>query len=338
MQPRILARLKDSRFLLTLSKVQWSQIAFPLLVILPLMGFYIIIPPDRFLKMWGGYFTIVYTAFFVVLTWLHNFLVSKEQSAKTHVVWLGVIVFIAGISVYQFLLYNTDLPILINQAGASLGFMPHPWSWNWRISIDLIIFMAYMIGLIIFFFSLKSLKYFLGPILYSAILVLALLVDAAYPLFTVFQWWVPGIVFLVANLLRIFGVNVTYSKDVLYTPKSGPILIGWPCAGIHSLLIYTAVAYSFLQNLEISRVRKLIYLSMGFLGTYMVNILRIAAIVFANYYFNVDIMIFHYYAGELFFIAWILVFLFAVVMVERRRKRKMENNIQLVSGPDLGSP
>lgn len=326
MQPRILARVKNSRFFLILSKAPLTQIAFPLLVILPVMGFYIIIQPDRFLKMWGGYATIVYTAFFVVLTWLHHYLISKEQSAKTHIVWLGAIVFIAGISVYQFLLYSTELPNLIHQAGAALGFMPHPWSWNWRISIDLIIFTVYMIGLIISFFGFKSLRYFLGPILYSFILICAFLIDAAYPLtqFTVFQWWVPGIVFLVANLLRIFGINVKYSKDVLYTPKSGPILIGWPCAGIHSLLIYTALAYSFLQNLNISRTRKLIYLSIGFLGTYMVNILRITAIVFTNYYFNVDIMTFHYYAGELFFIAWILVFLFAVVMVEKRIKRKME--------------
>jgi len=317
----MLARVKNSRFFLILSKVPWSQIAFPLLVILPVMGFYIIIQPDRFLKMWGGYATVVYTAFFVVLTWLHHCLVSKEQSAKTHVFWLGIIFFIAGISVYQFLLYSTELPNLINQIGAALGFMPNPWNWNWRISIDLIVFTVYMVGLIISFFGFKFLKYFLGPILYSSILVCALLIDAAYPLFTVLQWWVPGIVFLVANLLRVFGVNVTYSKDV-FLNTSPPVSVGWPCAGIHSLLIYTAVAYSFLQNLNISRTRKLIYLSMGFLGTYMVNILRIAAIVFANLRFNVDIMTFHYYAGELFFIMWILVFLFVVVMIERRSRTK----------------
>jgi len=178
------------------------------------------------------------------------------------------------------------------------------------VSIDFIVFTVYAVGLITSFFGVKSLKYFLGPIIYSVALICVFLIDAAYPLtqFTIFQQWVPAIVFLVANLLRALRVNVTYSKDVLYTPKSGAIVIGWPCAGVHSLLIYTAVAYSFLQTLTISRVRKLIYLSIGFFGTYMTNILRIAVIIFGNYYFNWDIYMIHYYAGELFFIIWVVAF------------------------------
>ena len=283
--------------------------------------------------MWIGHAALVYATFFVMLTWLHHRLVSKGQTAKTHIGWLGVTVFLAAISVYQLLLYSTELPQLISQAGALLLYgteLPQLGKFlewfiynNWVTSIDFIVFTVYTVGLIIFFFGVKSLRYFLAPIIYSVALVCAFLVDAAYPNARTLQWWIYGIVFLVANLLQIFRVNVTYSKDVLYT-KSGGVLVGWPCAGIHSLLIYTAVAYSFLQNLDISRLRKFIYLFLGLIGTYIVNILRIAAIIFGNYYFNWNIYMMHMYMGELFFIAWIVFFLFMVVMIERRRGKTKE--------------
>jgi len=318
----MLKRIKSSRFFLLLSRAPWSpQDAFPLLIILPLAGFYII-KPSSFEKMWVGYAALTYAAFFMILTWLYYRMVPKEKKAEIRVAWLVVILFVAGISVYQLLLYTTGLQQLILQAGAALGLSKWWLYDNWATSIDFSIFTVYAIGLMISFFGVKSLKFFLGPIIYSVALICVFLIDAAYPFtqFAIFQQWVPAIVFLVANLLRALRVNVTYSKDVLYTPKSGVIVIGWPCAGVHSLLIYTAVAYSFLQTLTISRVRKLIYLSIGFFGTYMMNILRIAVIIFGNYYFNWDIYTMHYYAGELFFITWIIVFFFVVVTIERRRK------------------
>jgi len=322
----MLAHVKNSRIFSFLWKVPWMpQDAFPILEVVSLAGFYFVRPAAMFEWMWVGYAALTYAAFFVVLTWLYYRIVSKEKRAETRVVWVGVISFLGGISVYQLLLYGTELPQLIYQAGSALGLRDAPTpalSHNWMVSIDFIVFTVYAVGLITSFFGVKSLKYFLGPIIYSVALICVFLIDAAYPLtqFTIFQQWVPAIVFLVANLLRALRVNVTYSKDVLYTPKSGAIVIGWPCAGVHSLLIYTAVAYSFLQTLTISRVRKLIYLSIGFFGTYMTNILRIAVIIFGNYYFNWDIYMIHYYAGELFFIIWVVAFLFMVVTIERKKK------------------
>lgn len=273
--------------------------------------------------MWIGHAALVYATFFVILTWLYYRMIPKGRKAETNVAWLGAISFFFGIYFYHLLLYGDVLPQYILRAGTALGISGWWLHNNWTVSIDFIVFTIYTVGVTISFFGVKSLRYFLAPIFYSVVLVSAFLIDAAYPLgrFTVFQRWVPGIVFLVANLLRIFGVNITYSKDVLYTPKSGMVLVGWPCAGIHSLLIYTAVAYSFLQNLDVSKLRKLTYLFLGLIGTYIVNILRIWAIIFGNYYFNWDINMAHYYTGEIFFIIWIMIFLFIVVMIEKRRGR-----------------
>lgn len=321
----VLERVKVSRFLLLLPGVPWSQVAFPLLTILPMVGFYLI-KPARFEWAWAGHASLVYATFFVILVWLNYYFISKEQRAKTSIAWLGVIPFLAGMCLYQLLLSGKALPQLILQAGTALGLSKWWLTDNWTTSIDFIVFTVYITGLIISFYGVKSLKYFLWPILYMIALIAAFLLDAAYPYadFVLFQWWVPGIVLIVARLLQAFGVNVIYGKNSLTTPRTGTVIIAWPCAGIHSLLIYTAVAFSFLQFLNIPRIRKIVYLSIGFFGTYIVNALRIAAIIFACYYFNADIYLMHSYMGELFFIAWIVVFLFIVVMIERRMGKTKE--------------
>lgn len=320
----MLARLKGSRFFSLLARARvllWAWLPFPFLVVLPVMGFYLL-KPTLFQWVWIGYASLAYATFFLILTWLNHRLVSKEQTAKTRIPWLHVVSLLVAISVYQILLYSTALPQMISQAGEALGIHEPKYLFShWPVLIDFSIFVVYTVGLIGFFFGVKALKFFIGPIIYLVAFICTVIIDIKYPFFDflLLQWWVPGIVFIVAHFLRALGVNVTHGDNWLMTPRSGPIMIAWPCAGIHSLLIYTAVAYSFLQNLYISRVRKLVYVYVGFFGTYLVNILRIATIMLANYYYNVDIQVTHSYLGELFFITWIVVFLFVVVMIERRK-------------------
>jgi len=327
----MLARLKSSRFPPLLARARillWAWLPFPLLVVLPVMGFYLL-KPTLFLWVWIGYASLVYSAFFLLLTWLNYRLISKEETVNPNIPWLYVVSLLAAISVYQILLYSTALPQMISQAGEALGIHGSKYlSFHWPILIDFSIFTVYTVGLIKFFFGFKALKRFIGPIIYLVAFIGTLIIDIAYPFmdFVVLQMWVPVITFMVLHILRALGVDATYGsygKSSLYTPRSGTVIIAWPCAGVHSLLIYTAVVYSFLQNLDISRTRKLIYVSLGFLGTYMVNILRVTAIIVSPY-FGVSINLAHSYAGELFFITWIVVFLFVVVVIERRRRKAKE--------------
>ncbi len=323
----MLARIKSSQLFSLLARSKallWTWLPFPLLAVLPVMGFYLL-KPTLFPWVWVGYASLIYATFFLILTWLNYRLISKEQTAKINIPWLYVVPLLAAISIYQILLYSTALPQMISQAGEALGIQGSKYlSFHWPILIDFSIFTIYIIGLITSFFGVRALKFFVGPVIYLVSFICIVIIDIRYPFldFVVLQRWVPVIVFIVAHLLRVLGVNVTYGENFLYNPRSGMVVIAWPCAGVHSLLIYTAVAYSFLQNLDISKTRKLIYVSLGFLGTYMVNILRVTAIIVSNYYFGVNVNVAHHYAGELFFVIWILVFLFLVVTIERRKQKK----------------
>jgi len=337
----MLERFK-SRFFVLLRKVHLSpRDAFPVLIILSVLGFYLI-KPEKFKTMWIGYAIFAYIAFFVILTWMFYRQVSTEQTTKTKIFWLGVLSFFAGITIYQILIYSAILPQYISQLGAALD-IPSGWCLDvsWPTAIDLSVFTINLIGLIISFFGVKSLKYFLGPILYSSALIVFFIIDAlSYPKNALadaaFDFFVPGIVSVAVGLMQMLGVNVEISTigsgNVMIINKFGlriPIMVDWPCAGVHSLLLYTAISIAFLQFLDIPKMRKLIYGLVGFFGTIFVNILRITTIVFASFYFSADInafsanlQLFHEYSGELFFIAWIVIFLSAVVLIERRVRRK----------------
>ena len=54
--------------------------------------------------------------------------------------------------------------------------------------------------------------------------------------------------------------------------------IAWPCAGIESLLIFTAVALLFLQRMPMSWKAKIGYFAVGAAITYFINVLRIDTI------------------------------------------------------------
>ncbi len=333
----MLERFKTSRFFTPLRKIEWlPQDAFPVLMVLSVVGFWLI-KPEEFKTMWIGYAVFIYIAFFLMLTWLFYRQIPKNQAEEKSVFWLGALSFFAGMCVYQLLIYSGALSPYITQLGTVFGIEGWYLSVSWPTTVDLLVFTIYLLGLIVSFFGVKSLRYFLGPILYSTALVVFFIIDAVVPQNTfadaAFELFVPGIVSIAVGFLHILGVNVEISNtigsgNVMVVRKFGteiPVEVNWPCAGIHGLLIYTAISIAFLQFSEISKLRKLTYALIGFFGTIFVNILRITTIVFASFYssanvdaFQANLYLLHAYSGELFFIAWVIIFLFAVILVERR--------------------
>lgn len=85
--------------------------------------------------------------------------------------------------------------------------------------------------------------------------------------------------------------------------------IGWPCAGVHSIFIYTFVILLFLKDATFSLVRKIIYVAVGAVGTFIVNVFRIVTICIIGTNVGKEAMnLFHSYYGELFFISWALIY------------------------------
>ncbi len=141
------------------------------------------------------------------------------------------------------------------------------------------------------------------------------------------QGFVPFISSIVASVMQRIGYAVqmvTLSDGSVQMLVNGHgFLVYWPCAGVYSLFIYTFVILLFLKGFPMSLWGKLGCFVIGAIGTFFVNILRIVSII------SITITsgdqtgeYFHNYYGELFFLAWIVLYLFALVFVQRFLIRK----------------
>ena len=110
----------------------------------------------------------------------------------------------------------------------------------------------------------------------------------------------------------VLGTDVTTGMPLLHV--TGPLgtaqfTIAWPCAGIESLLIFTAVALLFLKRMNISWKAKIGFFAFGAAITYFINVLRIATIFTIGMQYGVDssqVQAFHFYYGPLYAMAWII--------------------------------
>lgn len=135
---------------------------------------------------------------------------------------------------------------------------------------------------------------------------------------------VPTAAFATA-LMDLLGYNVSLSySSSAFNPEYGamPLMrgsgqvepqvsayIGWPCAGVHSLLLFTLITLVFFKRTKIQRDRKIIFFLFGAAGTYLANILRIASFFAISIHYGSDAgQFFHDSYGELYFIAWMLLF------------------------------
>ena len=143
-------------------------------------------------------------------------------------------------------------------------------------------------------------------------------INNLYPFgkFTPFQILVYPTTMFAANILNLMGYHTTVSY-IDNHPTYGSLTklglkeslvefgIAWPCAGIESLLIYTATILLFLRKSGIPLLHKIIYFLVGGIITYFINILRIVTI------FVIAINrggwgIFHDYYGPLYSLMWII--------------------------------
>jgi len=170
----------------------------------------------------------------------------------------------------------------------------------------------------------KGLPNFAISIVFLGTIGLMYTVDNLYPfgLFTPFQFLVFPTSTLSAGVLNVMGyqtamyssVSPNYGWMPLLTAqvpgnplKSASFLIGWPCAGIESLLIFTVTILLFLKKSAIPLWQKATYFAIGAAVTYFINILRIVSIyVIAINGGNIDV--FHNVYGQLYSIAWIIAY------------------------------
>ncbi len=328
-----------------------------LIKILPLIAFtaplvllFLLNPMDSFLKvsaqdsfqlMWKGrtfqLFFVWLVALEFILSWETIKLKINKQN-KSGVVAFGVVLLFPTIYVVfeYYLGLNGAIASWATQSGVAFAdSMP--------LALEYLVFSLVFCVTVYLSFGKKGLTGFALPALFVALVGVIYTIDNFFPYgqFTPFQILVPTTASLAAGVLGLMGYGVVQGIEIgtgmptlqvtgaLGTAK---FAVAWPCAGIESLLIFTAVALLFLKRMNISWKAKIGFFAFGAAITYFINVLRIATIFTIGVQYGVDspqVQAFHYYYGPLYAMAWIisypLIIMGCLGLWRKIKNRKLRN-------------
>jgi exosortase/archaeosortase family protein len=270
-----------------------------LLKLLPLVAFAVpllwlyLLDAGSFELMWKGrtfqLFFIWLIALELILSWetIQPNKIAKPFSAKTLAFVAALLLPTVYVVLSNYLGLNTAIAEASRQSGVT-------WWDSMALSTEYLVFAVLFCLMIFLQFGKKGLKDFSVP---------------------AFQLLVPTTATLAASALNLMGYQTSLATAgnmprLTATDPANPLRtatfdIAWPCAGIESLLIFTVVALLFLKRMPISWKAKTAYFAVGAAVTYLINILRIAAI-FTIGMNGGDVQLFHFYYGPLYSIAWIV--------------------------------
>jgi thaumarchaeosortase len=206
------------------------------------------------------------------------------------------------------------------------------------LAIEYLVFASIFFLTVYVAFGKKGLTGFALPALFAVLIGILYTIDNIFPYgqFTPFQLLVPTTASLAAGVLGFMGYTcipgVEVGSGMPTLDVSGPLgsakfAIAWPCAGIESLLIFTAVAILFLKGMPISWKAKIGYFAFGAAFTYFINVLRIATIFTIGMQYGIDsvqVQNFHFYYGPLYAMTWIVAYPLIIIASSTawRRLRK----------------
>ena len=125
------------------------------------------------------------------------------------------------------------------------------------------------------------------------------------------DWVVPAEVRLVAVILGLIGSPSQVSTTTIYLDKGGfflPVYISWNCVGWQSFILFAVTLVTGIQG-PFSRASKFEAMVVGFLGTFLMNLLRVASVAVVAYFFGtLPAVLYHDYGGTLIILLWLFAY------------------------------
>jgi thaumarchaeosortase len=288
--------------------------------------------PTTFQKVWKGYVPFLVFLWLVLLEMALNWNKPLEKSRDSPAKFKAVLTafFGSASTIYVLAFYLSGLDQLVLHVGRLAGLSGSLLTISWPISLEYLLFAAFFTLLLLLLYGVEGLTRFSISTFFIWSFGAFYTLDTFYPYgkVTILQNIVPLIVSVVTLTLGPMGYHVQYNYSrclvTVNKPGSYPFMaqIFWPCAGVYSLFIYTFVILLFLKGTTISLKGKVLCFIVGAVGTFFVNALRVAAICkLAVDQGSEAGKMFHTYYGELFFIAWIIIYPLIIIGSRRLWKK-----------------
>ena len=265
-----------------------------------------------------------------ILDW--EVIVEKQPTFQNRFRVLLACIFATVPSVYILSVNFLGLDQMILNFGQALQIRPDFINEHWPLSVEYLILISFFIFATWLAYGLAGLKSFSISLSLLAGIGVIYLADTIWPFgtFKPMQLLAVPTAACATALLDILGYNITLTYPVS-SPEYGslPLMIvraggetvraniAWPCAGVHSLLLFTLITLVFFKKTTIQRERKIIFFLIGAAGTYLTNVFRIASFFTVSIHYGPKAgEVFHNSYGELYFIAWMLLYFIIIAAIQ----------------------
>jgi len=289
---------------------------------------------NSFQVMWKGRTFELFFIWLIALEFILNWEIFKSKISNQNKVKLAAVTValmlptLYVISEYYFGLNAAIANFSLQNGVAFYDSMP--------LAIEYLVFSVLFCLTIFLSFGKKGLTSFALPAIFVALVGVIYTIDNVFPNgeFTPFQILVPTTATLAARVLGLMGctTSMVMQNGMPTLQATGSLgtatfSIAWPCAGIESFLIYTAVVLIFLQQIPASWKAKTAYFIVGATVTYFINVMRIVTIFTIGMQYGVNssqVQMFHFYYGPLYAIAWIVSYPM-IILVSQSLWRKIKS-------------
>jgi len=268
-----------------------------------------------------------------MLDW--DIIIEKQRMFQNRFRAFLVCVFAAVPSIYVLSVNFLGLNQLILDLGQALkirlGFSIDEY---WPLAVEYLVFVSYFIFTTWLAYGLAGLKSFSISLSLLVGIGVIYLVDTIWPYSTLkpVQLLAVPTAACATALLDLLGYNVSLSYSSLASSSAYGALpliivrdgekfarayIAWPCAGVHSLFLYTLIILLFFRKTTMQRQRKIIFFLIGAAGTYLTNVFRTASFFIISLHYGGDAgQVFHDSYGELYFITWMFLYLILIIAIQ----------------------
>ena len=195
-------------------------------------------------------------------------------------------------------------------------------------SIDVVVYGFLGLLLSLYVFGMRN-THFHIPFIYLVVSGTSFITDLLRILNPVLQGLIDLATYFVEITMETFGYRIEYvtvpAGNALYVYNGKlltVVILGWPCTGITGIFIFLSFATVlniYFRNRFGYPISKYLILA-GLLITYMLNIVRIDAILYLDIYYGVDASeLFHSIGYELVFLFWIAIYFFIVYRIYLKR-------------------
>jgi len=233
-----------------------KNLAISFSFILPIFILYLLYPAS-FNSTWKGralYFFFVWLLFLELILGWKKLTKKLSSSKKSRIVAMVITASVPVVYVMSVNLFGLNSMLIEwgKRMGAGLPY-------DWPLALEYLVLTIFFTATIWLAYGVKGLKQFSVSLFLLGAIGTVYTIDTFYPygIFKPFQAFVPFTASSAAKVLNWMGYK-TYFSGRIYegTPQlvafnsSGrtAFFIGWPCAGVQSLFIYTFVILLFLKD------------------------------------------------------------------------------------------